>query len=108
MVRAGERVAGLTGEVHSVPVLVHARENIPNPEKPGETAIPRGEPFYVLHYLGEGYWLSWYKGTLVNVENFSDAGPFPKSVWWVKVKTGKGLVAWAVSDGNFEGQDRLA
>jgi hypothetical protein len=105
---AGERVTALTGEVRSVPKLVHAKANVQNPDKPEETIIPKGEAFYLLHHIGEGNWLSWYRGKLVPVESFLVAGSFPKSVWWAKVKTRTGLVGWVVSDGNFDGQDRLA
>lgn len=108
VVQAGERVVGITGEVHSIPILVHAADNIPDPDKPDQVLIPKGKPFYVIHYLGEGYWLCWYDGQLTEVENFSDRRPFPKATWWVEVRTSSGLIGWAISDGNFDGQDSLA
>lgn len=94
--RAGERVTGLTGEVISVPMLVHAKANVQNPDEPEETIIPQGQAFYLLHHIGEGNWLSWYRGKLAPVESFLVAGSFPKSIWWVKVKTRTGVVGWAV------------
>lgn len=104
----GQHVVGLTGEVHCVPVLVHATEDVPDPQNPRHIVLRRGEPFYLLHRLGEGYWLGGYQGKLVSVDSFSDPGRFPKAVWWVKVKTRSGLVGWAISDRNFDGQDSLS
>lgn len=104
----GEHVIGITGEVHSTPLRVVAGWDHPDPEVQRRILIKKGETYYVLHHLGEGYWLVWYRGRLTAVENFSENGRFPKAVWWVKVKTSKSLVAWAISDGNFDGQDLLA
>jgi hypothetical protein len=107
VVRAGEVVTGVTGEVHSIPVLVHATADVPDPNHPHRVMIVKGKAFYVIHYLGEGAWLCWYDGHLTQVENFSDNGPFPKATWWVRIKTASGKTGWAISDGNFGGQDRL-
>jgi hypothetical protein len=107
VVHPGEHVVGITGEVHSMPILVHAAQNVPDPRKPDHVLIPKGTAFYVIHYLGEGYWLCWYNGQLTQVENFSDRGPFPKATWWVDVRTSSGLTGWTISDGNFDGQDAL-
>jgi len=105
--RAGEHVAGLTGEVHSIPIRVVAKENIPDPEHPDRTMIPKGQGFYVIHYLGEGNWLAWYRGNLTTVESMSEDGPFPQATWWVQVKTSKGIIAWTVSLNNLDNQDRF-
>ncbi len=107
VVHAGEQVAGITGEVHSIPIPVHAKENVPDPHNPQKVLIPKGAVFYLIHYLGEGYWLGWYNGQLAQLENFSDPGTLPKATWWVKVKTSSGLTGWTISDGNFDGQDRF-
>ena len=76
--RVGERVTGLTGEVISVPMLVHAKANVQNPDKPEETIIPQGEAFYLLHHVGEGTFLSWYRGKLVPVESLLSSGLIPE------------------------------
>jgi hypothetical protein len=107
VVHAGERVVGLTGEVHSIPILVHAAEDVPDPRNRDQVLIPKSAAYYVIHYLGEGTWLCWYKGQLTEVENFSDRGPFPKATWWVKVGASHGLTGWTISDDNFDGQDAL-
>ena len=109
VIHAGERVVGLTGEVHSIPLLVHAGENHPDPDNPDHVLIPKGAAYYVLHYQGECVWLCWYNGQLTQLENCSDKGPLPKATWWVKVQTSSGLVGWTISEpGDFEGQDGLA
>jgi hypothetical protein len=95
----GEKVQALTGEVHSIPLRVVAQHDHPDGK------IKRGEVIYILHYMGEGNWKVWHNGELVDIENFSDEGPFPKYTWWVKVKTASGIVGWTISHGNFSNQD---
>jgi hypothetical protein len=107
VVQSGTRVLGLTGEVHSIPLLVHATWNHPDLNAPNRILIPRGSAYYVIHYVGEGVWLCWYKGHQVYVENFSDRGPYPKATWWVKIQLPSGLSGWTISNGNFDGQDSL-
>ena len=108
MIHQGEHVIGLTGEVHCMPVLVHALEDVPDPQNLRHIVVRKGEAFYLLHRLGEGYWLGWYKGKLIDVDEFSNPGKVPQAVWWVKVKTPSGLAGWTISDGNFAGQDSLS
>ena len=98
-IQKGEKVQGLTGEVHSVPLRVVASRDQP------DANIKRGDVFYVLHYSGECYWTVWHNGQLAEAENCSDEGPHPQSTWWVKVKTASGVTGWTVSQGNFSNQD---
>jgi len=95
----GEKVQGLTGEVHSIPLRVIAAYDDPNAK------VKAGDVIYVLHYLGEGAWKVWHNGELVESENFSDKGPFPHATWWVEIKTASGIIGWAISHGNFSNQD---
>jgi hypothetical protein len=95
----GEKVQGVTGEVHSIPLRVVALNDDP------DAKVKAGDVIYVLHYLGEGAWQVWHKGELVVIENFSDKGPFPRATWWVQIKTASGVVGWAISHGNFSNQD---
>jgi hypothetical protein len=105
--RPGERVIGITGEVRCIPLRALAEWDHPDPEDPSRILIKKATAYYVLHYEGEGAWLVWYRGKLITV-NLSESGSFPKAVWWVKVKTSAGVVGWAISDRNFDGQDSLA
>ncbi len=100
MIAKGERVQGLTGEVHSIPAKVTTEREHP------EAGLKTGETVYVLNYLGEGHFRAWHKGKLIEIENMSDEGPFPQMTWWVKVKTTSGVVGWTTSlPGSFEKQD---
>ena len=104
---AGTHVTGLTGEVRSIPLRVTATSDKPDPENPQRVMIHSGQPFYVLHHLGEGAWLVWYRGKLTSVDNFSESGPYPQATWWVQIKLPDGSTWWAISDGNFDNQDSL-
>jgi hypothetical protein len=95
----GDVVIGLTGEVISAPVPVKADRDVP------ETAIKKGDIFYVLHYDGEGYWKVWLRGKLEQVHQSVIKVPEPKSEWWVKVRDSHGNVGWSLSHRNFGHQD---
>ena len=97
-INKGERVLALTGEVHSVPVRVIAQQDYP------EAKIKAGDTVYILHYEGEGFWKAWHDGTVVDVEDLSDAGK-QKITWWVKLKTRSGAIGWAIEHHNFGNQD---
>jgi hypothetical protein len=98
-VKKGERVAALTGEVHSVPVRVVAHHDYP------DAGVKTGDTVYVLHYIGEGFWKVWHDGKLVEIDDFPDKMSKPKTTWWVKLKTSSGVIGWTVERGNFENQD---
>ena len=95
----GEKVQGVTGEVHSIPLRAIAKYDDPNAK------VKAGDVIYVLHYLGEGVWKVWHNGELVELENFSEKGPFPRTTWWVQIKTASGVLGWAISHRNFANQD---
>lgn len=100
--KKGEIVKALTGEVHSKPLRVVTAHEHP------EAKIKPGETIYILHYTGEGFWSVWHNGRVVEVENFSEEGPYPKETWWVKLRTHAGIIGWAISDRNFGNQDSCA
>ena len=124
--KKGAKVEGLDGIVYTVPNKVR----IVYPHKTYKV----GDVFYTLTYLGEGFSEVWFDGA-VYVEDISalpfegvgHARPHPqkctqpspecwwsldspvrKRTWWVRIKTSGGLIAWAISDGNFDNQDALA
>ena len=70
-----------------------------------DAGIKAGDVIYVLYYLGEGHWKVWHNGQLVDIENFSEKGPYPHYTWWVKLKTKSSMVGWTISQGNFSNQD---
>ena len=120
-VQKGDKVQGLTGIVYTVP----RRVEVVYPHR----SYKPGDVFFILTYLGEGHAKIWYDGKVIPDEDINDlmvsprqhfaldcaAGspscwwkmdPNPSHVtWWVKVRTGEGVVGWAISSGNFGNQD---
>ena len=97
-IKKGERVLALTGEVHSVPLRVTAKDDYP------DAGVKAGDTIYILHYEGEGYCKVWHDGNVVDVEDFDEAGK-QKITWWVKCKTHSGAIGWTVERGNFGNKD---
>ncbi len=98
-IKKGEKVLALTGEVHSVPLRVTAKEDYP------DAGVKAGDTIYILHYEGECYWAAWHDGKVINIENFSEGARQPKATWRVKLKTRTGVIGWTVIHGNFGNQD---
>src|SRR5438477_1090405 len=98
-IHKGERVQAITGEVHSHPLRVVARHDHL------EAGVKVGDTIYILHYMGEGYWKVWHNGKLIDIENFSDEGPYPKYTWWVKLKTHAGAIGWTLNERSQSGND---
>lgn len=104
--RRGERVTGMTGIVITTqPGQARALK----PTTIGGVRVGAGEIIYVLTNLGEGHSKVWYKGRLGEAEIY-DITLFkilkePQSIWWVKVKNGKGQVGWTDQTKNFTGMD---
>lgn len=109
-IRKGERVRAITGEVHSRPLRVIATRDHPEPGsyEPTSPRIRKGEVFYILHYLGEGQWRVWFRGRLTVIEGRPPNAPRPRTTWWAKVKTGRGITGWVIATDKFDGQDMLA
>jgi hypothetical protein len=107
----GEKVRGLTGVVITrKPGLVKAVKDLSLDEE-NPVRIRAGEVIYVLHSLGEGYWLFWFKGRThsgelaaekVGVGEGLQVLSVPKSVWWVKVKNSRGEVGWTNQPDHFD------
>ncbi len=132
VVTAGESVDAVTGEVHVVPLRVVARRPM---AVPGEhvAQLEAGEVFYLLSYVGEGYFRTWVRGEIrvMDVDfgwqgrgtcSESAAGcdsepeggrsAFLKwrsggAVWWVKVRTSTGAEGWTREAVSFRGKDLL-
>ena len=113
----GEKVEAITGVVITrkagmVKVLKETTlypnsDNSPLP-------LNAGDVIYTLHYLGEGFWLFWFRGKeyqadMPSVEYPDPTGVFsvvanPKTEWWVLVRNAKGQVGWCDAD-DFGGND---
>ena len=120
--KVGDKVEGLTGEVHLRPrpmLVVHPFEAYRQNGDYDETVqIPAGGLVFELDSIGEGFFKFWHEGQIVEasgggyLENrclafdaecwgvYLDPPGTPISdVWWVKVRLSDGTEAWALSDG---------
>jgi hypothetical protein len=117
----GQKVEGLTGELHlhPVPVRVHM-------DSPYDFRARDGDVVFLLNPSGEGYGEIWIQGRIASAEvasvgeicifpNASCWGEFVNpedanweigQVWWVKIKTANGVVGWTKQTQHFGGVDR--
>jgi hypothetical protein len=124
MLRAGERVAALTGIVITVKAgRVQFRESRTLKTGSGSVRIDPGETLYLLTYQGEGFTKAWFKGKLFidvdTVEFFNgvcDIEPSrcagriiekSQTEWWVQVRNRAGGVGWTNEAEKFDGKDAL-
>jgi hypothetical protein len=99
--RPGSKVVATTGELYSWPVARIATKAQPD--------FQPGDRFFLLWYEGEGYFKAWYHGKTVELDASSDNYPYPKQIWWAKIRTDTGQIAWVRADqGNFTGQCSFA
>ncbi|MBZ5579568.1 MAG: hypothetical protein LAP40_23655 [Acidobacteriia bacterium] len=96
--KPGDWVSALTGETRSVPLAMASPVDVP------DEGIRKGDPIFLLHYEGEGFWKIWVRGKTADVEVLS-VRQVPKTEWWAKVRTSGGLIGWVRAEGNFENQD---
>ena len=108
--RQGDRVHAITGEIHCRPLRVTASRDHPEPGsyEPTSPRIRKGQVYYVLHYVGEGQWKVWFRGQVTVVEGLPPGAPRPRTTWWAKVTTPRGITGWVIATDNFDGQDMLA
>ena len=112
-VSIGDNVAALTGDVHVEPLKLIVEEDYGTHKK--------GETIWLLNYLGEGFYRAWKKDELIRIDlPFSPyqemscrlddrcwaliEGDY-KMNWWVKFRTGNGLVGWSDQAGHFSDKD---
>jgi hypothetical protein len=105
--RTGEKVRGLTGTVITEKAgIAQALKSI---EQDG-VRLRAGDRIYLLTNLGEGFMKGWFKKRFFQAEPY-DTSTFkivrdPKSVWWVKVRNGKGKIGWSRQPENFGNMDQ--
>lgn len=115
-IKKGDSLEGMTGEVESEPILVavindHVDDN--------GNQFSKGDKFYLLTYLGEGFFRAWSDGKIFGMsaigvkDAFDYYGKEPfwaeasrrySRIWWKKVKTRRGIIGWTKED-VFSGQD---
>jgi hypothetical protein len=89
-IRKHDIVSARTGEIRTHPLRFRITEKGIDKEN---VSIPIGSTVYLLHPVGEGYWLVWYQGKTIQMDP-QYAGPGPRYEWWAKVKTHSGQVGW--------------
>lgn len=112
-IRKAAHVTAITGEViapHPLRFQVHDPR-----DRLDRSGVPTGAVVYLLHLVGEGFWLVWYHRKTVainpNYANENFTGPLPKYHWWAKVKMHSGRMGWVLMNANhlkFENVDACA
>ena len=113
-----DNVQGVTGEVHVQPVEVEVINDFMDDLGNG---FARGDRFFLLTSMGEGYFKAWADGTIFVVDGSSIKTPerceklpsycnailprLPEITWWVQVEEPDGAVGWTRESQNFDGQD---
>lgn len=128
VVKKNEQVEALTGEVHVKPLKVTVRREF----MLSATRLRPGDTYWLLTYLGEGYYRAWLRGEIVDIdpdfgwqgkhacaetdtcnsEPAGGRGAFLRwaregAVWWVKIRTKAGKVGWTREASKFDGKDLL-
>lgn len=106
-VRKGEKVQAITGEVETHPLRFEVKQRGLNFDKVTEP-VPVGSTIYLLHPVGEGFWLVWFNGKVIQMDP-EYVGPSPQYQWWAKVKIKAGRIGWVrmnANDLSFDHVDR--
>ena len=128
-VASQERVVALTGEVHvtgarATVVREYELESRPVGKKAKRRVKP-GDVVWVLTTVGEGYAVLWIDGLFYQEEawfidpsncsgandrpecfaKLDDPAKPPRSTWWVRLRTAKGLTGWAKHEGQLTDSD---
>jgi hypothetical protein len=85
-----EVVSARTGEIRTQPLRFRIARKGSDKE---DVSIPIGSIVYLLHPVGEGYWLVWYHGKTIQMDP-QYVGHGPRYQWWAQVKTHSGQVGW--------------
>lgn len=119
-VKKGERVTGMTGVVITLePGRAVANGDVTIRRVDGrEAKVRKGDVLYLLHPIGEGFFKTWFRGRLYEVQPEPAAQhaalpgdiarlPYvrlqssPRTVWWMKVRNRRGQVGWTTQNKNF-------
>lgn len=120
----GDYVRAITGIVITVrPGRVQFRRAVDLVTTAGPLHIEPGETLYLLTYHGEGATTAWFKGRLYDEVDGSeffnglcDDRPGtcngtilerPKKIWWVRLRSRRGLSGWTSEPEKFDNKDRF-
>jgi hypothetical protein len=123
-VRKGERVQALTGAVVTIKAgRVRFRQSVTLKSSSGQLHVEPSQILFLLTYKGEGVTKAWFDGRifddvdLSNVFNgLCETDPTrcigtiveqPTSVWWVRIRNGRGEVGWTDEPQKFDRKDAL-
>ncbi|HET9177861.1 MAG TPA: hypothetical protein VFQ24_05825 [Terriglobia bacterium] len=113
-VRPGEKITALTGVVITRKaglVIIRKQTSFE------DITVPAGAKLFLLHRVGEGVDLFWYKGATHSAELYVDQVrkanaqypwdviSLPQTEWWVKVKNSRGASGWLLEPQGFRGMD---
>jgi hypothetical protein len=72
-----------------------------------KTRVKPGDVLYLMHYLGEGFYKTWFRGVFYDLEMSTTIQVLtePDTVWWVKVKNNRNQVGWSKQNDNFGDMD---
>jgi len=112
-IKTHEKVRALTGDVHTkagiflleIPFL-HTTAN------GSEHVHQPGEKIYIYTYGSEGYYKFWCNGKIGGGFSADTDGKWRigqwlrpvKSIWWVKIRTNKGVIGWTHATDSFLGK----
>lgn len=119
----GQKVSGVTGEVHVKP----RPAGVVYPTTLGSLSFEEGDIFFVLDFRGEAYRI-WANGKVLaeSIDEPSRAcakpskgcwaqwiledskAPEDQAIWWVKIRTKDGKSGWTKGSGSFGNQDACA
>jgi hypothetical protein len=122
--RRGDRVQAITGIVITVkPGRVQFKAPVDLASSAGPVHVQPGETLYLLTYHGEGETTAWLKGRLydrLDGTEFFNAlcedrpaacnGSIlerPQSVWWVRLRSVRGVMGWTRETEKLDNKDAL-
>lgn len=119
----GDHVMAITGIVITTkPGRVTFSKAAEMSSSAGMLRVGPGDTLYLLTYHGEGEFTAWFKGRLYD---FVDGSEFtdgrcgrgrvcngtvvekPQSVWWIRVRSTRGLTGWTREPEKFDNKDRF-
>lgn len=103
-IHEGESVSAITGRIYTHPLALRMESSTSE-----RSSVRTGSTIYLLHPVGEGFWLVWHQGKVFQMDpQYTGLGP--QYQWWAQVKTQSGRTGWVlmkVNDLPFDRVDRL-
>ncbi|HKT80896.1 MAG TPA: hypothetical protein VJP86_11795 [Vicinamibacterales bacterium] len=119
-IRPTERVVAMSGVVITTkpgrmrviePITVNVYSTSFPFRAPEPLTLGRGDLLFKLHESGEGAFVGWYKGRVLESIDVGEFGPKivletePETEWWARVRNSRGQIGWVRAEGHFNNQD---